>query len=223
MKKLILLLIIYIPISFLSAQSLDESKIKFGILGGVNFHNLTGKDLAGEKLNSKGIFGFHAGINAQIPIVPEFYFQPGLLFSTKGSEIQNTGFNSKIKLSYLELPLNFVYKSSLGNGYFMLGFGPYVGYGINGKVTNTIASAENTADIKFKNSIELNDPLTDYYLRALDIGGNIFVGYEMTNGIFVQLNTQYGMVNISPDDKRNPTSESSIKNVGFGLSIGYRL
>jgi hypothetical protein len=40
---------------------------------------------------------------------------------------------AQYNLSYLELPLNFVYKGLLGTGYVMVGFGPYVGYGIMGK------------------------------------------------------------------------------------------
>jgi hypothetical protein len=72
------------------------------------------------------------------------------------------------------------------------------------------------SDVKFKNSIETGDPISQTYLKALDFGGNIFAGYEMANGIFLQVNTQIGMVNISPNDNQNPNSEVSIKNIGFG-------
>jgi hypothetical protein len=221
MKNFIIYLLILIPVTFISAQNADYTR--FGILGGVNYQNMTGKDNLGEKLTGKGITGFHAGVNAQIPIAPEFYFQPGLLFSTKGSNMEENGFNSVTKLSYIELPLNLVYKGTLGNGAIMLGFGPYVGYGIKGKVTNSGTNIDITSDVKFQNTIETSDPLTSVYLKGLDIGGNIFVGYEMSNGIFLQLNTQYGMVNISPEDKRVTNSESSLKNIGFGLSLGYRI
>jgi hypothetical protein len=42
----------------------------------------------GDMLENDMIVGYHVGFNVQIsPLVPEFYFQPGLLFSTKGAKI----------------------------------------------------------------------------------------------------------------------------------------
>jgi hypothetical protein len=116
------------------AQGMYREKTSFGILGGVNFQNLNGKDFSGDKLENDLITGFHAGINIQIPVAPEIYFQPGLLFSTKGAKNTEGSMTHTYKLSYVELPLNVVYKAPLGSGYFMLGFGPYVGYAIGGKV-----------------------------------------------------------------------------------------
>ena len=69
------------------AQSTDKGKISFAILGGVNFQNLNGKDAVGDKLKNDMIIGYHAGVNIQIPVVPEFFFQPGLLYSLKGAKI----------------------------------------------------------------------------------------------------------------------------------------
>ncbi len=221
MKKLILLSFIFMfTSSLIMAQSDEKDKMSFAVLGGVNYQNLTGKDFNGDKLSTTGIIGFHAGINAQIPIVNQFYFQPGLLFSTKGAEITDDGITGKIGLSYIELPLNLVYKGPLGSGFVMIGFGPYAGYGINGKATTGIGNVE--SDVEFKNVVDANDPLTTTYFKALDIGGNLFAGYEMTGGIFIQLNTQFGMINIHPEDNRFSGGETSRKNIGFGLSLGYR-
>ena len=50
--------------------------------------------------------------------------------------------------------------------------------------------------------MEAGDPLTVPYFKAFDAGGNIFAGYEMASGIFFQLNTQFGMLKINPEDKR---------------------
>ncbi len=68
------------------AQGIESSKTSFGILGGVNLQNLNGKDMNGNKLENDMLVGFHAGVNVQIPVAPQFYFQPGLLFSTKGAK-----------------------------------------------------------------------------------------------------------------------------------------
>jgi hypothetical protein len=193
-------------------------------LGGVNFQNLNGQNSAGEKLTNEMIIGFHAGINAQIPLAPDFYFQPGLLFSTKGAKNESNILTTTYNLSYIEMPLNLVFKPRLGNGFITLGFGPYVGYGISGKVTQETSLGEIERDVEFRNSVEASEsPLAGPYFRPFDAGGNIFAGYELSNGIFLQLNTQLGMLNINPEDKRITDNKTSVKNTGFGLSLGYRL
>jgi Outer membrane protein beta-barrel domain len=204
------------------AQSTERAKTSFAILGGAGFQNFNGKDYSGDKLKNTMILGYHAGINVQIPIVPEFYFQPGLLFSTKGSKKSGVILTNTYKLSYIELPLNFVYKGLLGNGYILVGFGPYIGYAIGGKVITTGGSGSLETKIVFKNVVELGDPLLVHYFKALDAGGNIFAGYEMANGIFIQLNTQLGMLNIKPEDKLLPGSKATVRNTSYGISLGYR-
>lgn len=202
------------------------SKLSVGVLGGVNFQNLNGKDASGDKLTNDMIVGYHAGVNVQIPIAPQFYFQPGLLYSTKGAKntfsILGTSYTSTTRLSYIEMPLNLVYKALLGKGYFMLGFGPYVGYGIGGKVVTEGGSVSLDQKIEFTNVVETGEDLTGPYYKAFDVGGNIFAGYEMAGGIFAQFNTQLGMIKINPEYKILPDDESSVKNTGFGLSLGYR-
>jgi hypothetical protein len=213
----------FIVILILSApyaicQNTDNAKVSFAILGGINLQNLNGKDFAGDKLKNDMIIGYHAGVNVQIPIVPEFFFQPGLLFTTKGAKNSEGQTTSTYNLSYIELPLNFVYKGLLGSGFVMVGFGPYISYGIMGKVKYDGGSA----DIKFKKVVETTDPADVVYLKAFDAGANIFAGYEMSNGIFFQLNTQFGLLNINPEDKQVTNDKTAIKNTGFGLSLGYR-
>jgi len=210
----VLILMLSVPLAI--AQNTGNAKMSFAVLGGINFQNLNGKDIAGDKLKNDMILGYHAGVNVQIPIGPTFFFQPGLLFATKGAKYPN---GSSIKLSYIELPLNLVYKALVGNGKFMLGFGPYIGYAIGGKVKPESGTA---TDIEFKNVVETGDPVSVTYFKAFDAGGNIFAGYELASGIFIQLDTQLGMLKINPEDKRISSDESVVKNTGFGLSIGYR-
>ena len=215
-------LVLILSTSLAIAQSTDKGKMAFGILGGVNMQNFNGKDGEGNKLKNDMVIGFHAGVNVQIPLVPEFYFQPGLLFSTKGAKNTTGPLTTTYSLSYIELPLNLVYKGLLGNGYVMLGFGPYVGYGIMGKEKYEGGTVSFESDVEYKNQVETGDPLDTPYYKALDAGGNIFAGYEMAGGLFFQLNTQLGMLNIKPEDKRFLGNNSIVKNTGFGLSLGYR-
>lgn len=208
--------------SLASAQTGENAKISFAVLGGVNMQNLTGQDATGDKLENNIAIGFHAGVNAQIPVAPEFFFQPGLLFSTKGAKNEVGSTESRFSISYIELPLNFVYKGLLGAGHIMVGFGPYLGYGIGGKVKTEGGGVSAEKDITFQSKVEAGDPIDEFYLKAFDAGGNVFVGYEMANGLFFQLNTQLGLIKINPEDNRLPNDETEMKNTGFGLSLGYR-
>jgi len=219
----VLILFLFVPV--LIGQNIESTKTSFAILGGVNLQNLNGKDNNGDKLTNEMIIGFHLGINVQVPIVPEFYFQPGLLFSTKGAKDYYGSLTGTYKLSYIELPLNLVYKGSLGDGYVMIGFGPYAGYAIGGKSTLNDDNTTYDKDIVFKNEVEDGDEYLAAYVKRFDAGGNIFAGYEMAGGIFFQLNAQFGMLKINPVDNRIIkvySDELSVKNRGFGLSLGYR-
>ena len=99
---------------------------------GVNFQNLNGKDEDGDKLDNKLKTGFNAGVNAEIPVGIDFYVQPGLLFSTKGSKFDDANGEIKRNISYIEIPVNFLYKPELGDGRMLLGFGPYAAFAVGG-------------------------------------------------------------------------------------------
>ncbi len=210
-RILYLLFILTLSVSSAIAQTADGEKMSFGILGGANFQNLNGKLSSGDKLDNDMLLGFHGGVNVQIPIVPEFYFQPGLMFATKGAKntytILGSEFTDEIKINYIEMPLNLVYKGALGKGFVMLGFGPYLAYGISGK------QVFEGNDITFERGVDYN---------AFDAGANIFFGYQMASGLFLQLDTQFGMLNINHEDANSSNDQATAKNTGFGLSLGYR-
>jgi hypothetical protein len=215
-------LILILTVSLASSQDPDKGKTSFGVLGGINLQNLNGKDNSGDKLTNDMLVEFHAGVNIQMPVAPSFYFQPGLLFSVKGAKSTSGSITSTVRLSYIEVPLNFVYKGKLGGGYIMIGFGPYVAYGISGKVKTVSGGVTVDTKVAFQSVVELTDPLLTTYFKAFDAGGNIFAGYQMAGGIFCQLNTQIGMIKINPENKWVADDKSSVKNTGFGISVGFR-
>jgi hypothetical protein len=226
MKKIISLLAVTLLIvtSSFSQETNTGPGTSFGIRAGVNFQNINGKDFDGDKLENDMLVGFNAGLNAEIPIAPDFFFQPGILFTTKGAQektvILGTTITSRIQLSYLELPLNLVYKPMLGNGHLILGFGPYVAYGIAGKAKIEGGDSSFESDIDFKNETSITD--NNYVIRPLDAGANLFFGYEFANRLSFQLNTQLGLINIQPDYSGVDMGDSKMNNTGFGVSLGYR-
>ena len=210
-----------------------QAQVNFGLTGGVNFQNITGTSHGGDKLDNGLLVGFHAGVKLNVPIATDFYFQTGLLYSQNGAKsneiiIQNKAANNDYstvtRISYIELPLNLLFRPRFGNGHILLGFGPYVAMGIGGK-QNYDASSTLTyvQTIKFKNTItssEYWDPENAYYKR-LDAGANIFAGYELEMGLFFQLNAQLGLLKINTVIEDYSDDQGVFKNTGFGLSVGY--
>ena len=80
-----LILMLSVPLAI--AQNTGNAKMAFAILGGVNFQNLNGKDINGDKLENDMTIGFHAGVNVQIPLVPHVLFSTRITFFNKRSQI----------------------------------------------------------------------------------------------------------------------------------------
>jgi hypothetical protein len=206
--------------AFLSTQASAQSmavttdRTTFGIRAGINFQNLNGKDFAGNDLKNDLLTGFNAGVNAEMPLGSGFYLQPGVLYSIKGAK--NEDLDSKVKLAYIEVPVNFIYKPVLGTGNMLLGFGPYVGFGINGTIENNGAET----DIDFGADYNPANPATQ--IKSFDAGGNLLAGYEFANKLSFQLNAQLGMMNINKDNSNDDNDKTRLRNTGFGLSLGYR-
>lgn len=186
-------------LTFLSISSMAQSPVSLGLRGGINFQNLNGKTEDGDKLDNKLKVGVNVGVTADIPVAsPDYFVQTGLLFSTKGAKIKQTDDN--LNLSYLEVPITFLYKPVLGEGRLLLGVGPYLGIAVGGKYRDQ--------------SISFDDDF-----KRFDAGGNLLFGYEFSSKISAQLNAQLGLVNIG----KNTAGDATIKNTGFGISLGYRL
>lgn len=216
MKNKALLLALTTTAFALGAQAQSTT---FGIRAGVNFQNINGKTYDDKDLDNKLKTGFHIGVNAEIPVAPDFYVQPGVLFTTKGAKSKDDD-DIKVKLSYIEVPINFLYKPSLGAGKLLLGVGPYIAFGIGGKVSD--ANGKDT-DIKFKNKITAAEYLQNPYVKRIDVGGNLLFGYELSSKLSAQLNAQLGMVKINPEIEGVSNDNTKWKNTGFGISLGYRL
>lgn len=202
-----------------SAQSMtyDAGRTTFGIRAGVNFQNINGKNANGAKLENDIATGFHAGVNAEVPLGTGFYLQPGVLYSQKGTEFEN---DNQVKLNYVEVPVNFVYKPILGTGRMILGFGPYVGFGIGGKVKSGNMERDVTFD---KDATTGTTPsLAAGVYKRTDAGANFLAGYEFARNLSFQVNAQLGLININPEFTGATNDESRWRNTGFGVSLGYR-
>lgn len=224
--SLSLIAAIVLTVTIAQAQQNKSNGISFGFRGGINFQNINGKNSNGDKLTNSIITGFNAGVFAEIPVATTFYLQPGLLYSTKGGEnkemVLGQNVDSEVKIFYLELPVNFLYKPALGNGHLLLGFGPYVALGVGGKANYNTMGVSSTEIVKFKNTVKLIDANDVTYIKPLDAGANVLAGYEFSNRFSFQVNAQLGLTDINPAYEGASGSKARASNTGFGLSVGYR-
>jgi hypothetical protein len=211
-------------------SSISKAQVSYGIRAGISLQNLDSKWPNGDDRNYENKTGFHVGATAEMHIISDFYFQPGVLFSTKGARLENVFLANEIKISisYIEVPVNFLYKPAFGPGKLLIGVGPYLAIAIGGHVKRDEKERDDiNGKVKIKNEItsrEWSDAPYDakYYVKRFDVGGNLLVGYEFTKKIAVQLNAQSGLTDIAPKiDWDGGIDKSQAKNIGIGISFGY--
>jgi Outer membrane protein beta-barrel domain len=110
------------------------------------------KTETGVKENSNVMGGFSVGILGDLPLSKKISFQPSLLFTQKGQSEYVESTSSVVRLNYMELPLNFIYKVPGKSGNFIFGLGPDLSYGLSGTIIQTYNGTNSHGDIRFGNS-----------------------------------------------------------------------
>ncbi|HEY8920371.1 MAG TPA: porin family protein [Chitinophaga sp.] len=223
MKKHLLLLT-----TALSCGLFSYAQVSFGVKAGFSMAGMSHKyDNEFIKPNTKTVPAFHAGVIADIALSENFSLQPGLFYSAKGAKMDAiipgiadgpVKVKSTIHLSYLELPVNFLYKHELGPGKIFAGAGPYLAYGISGKIKTDYDAdsfVDSDLDVKFKN--QRGDSANVAYVKPFDAGANFIAGYEFKMGLVFSVNYSLGLTNTSPYEGETE------KNHYLGISVGYLL
>lgn len=202
-KQLLFGGLLFAAFSFSSIQSQAQAG-RFGVNAGVNFANITGKDAPD---NNKLKTGFQGGITYDIGIGDDFVIQPGLSYVQNGAQYDGLFegvTDPKVHLNYLQLPITFQYQPALGTGNLLLGVGPYVGLGVGDLKVDA-------GDVSVKLGWD------EAKIKKFDAGGKLLVGYQLNNGLSLNLNANLGLVKLSDVD--NPPT---INNTSFGVTVGYK-
>ncbi|GAA3974876.1 PorT family protein [Mucilaginibacter dorajii] len=227
-----LYLLILLP-ALITAVNMANAQTRVGIKAGVNFSNVLMNDENGNKINTQSVPGILLALTVDIPITGNFYIQPAAQYARKGYKQATGGFygsatNFKVNASYIEVPVNLLFKPHLGTGNLLLGAGPYMGYGTGGnwKSDNDAAIGDmnvgKKGNIIFKNNAMDGGDLNSYlYGKPLDYGLNFLAGYEFFSKLSVQLGAQLGLANLQPQTD-GATTNGKLKNSGFGISLGYK-
>ena len=189
MKKLFIITAIVL-FGFTNVNAQD---INFGAKAGVNFATITGDDV--DSFDSRT--AFHVGFVAEIVISETFSFQPELLYSAQGADWSEDGFEGTTKVDYLNVPL--MAKFYVGEG-FSLEAGPQVGFLLSAK---DVEDGEEDFDLKD-------------YIKGIDFGVNLGVGYKMEGGL--NFGARY---NLGLSDANDTEVDSKIKNSVIQAYVGF--
>lgn len=212
MKNLFSLLVLALVLT-MTAESFAQ---RFGVKGGLNLSNMLIKD--DDKTYSDDFKmkpGIHIGVTAEFPMTEMLSFETGLLLSTKGFKLSREGYEGKMSLNYLDIPLTGKASFDIESVKVYGVFGPYVGIGISGK-----SKFENT----YEGETEIDDDIVvwgsdkeESDFKRLDFGLTVGAGVELNA---IQIGTSYnmGLANISPDTEDGRTNKNRV----LQLSIAYK-
>ena len=186
MKKLLTLLFAFIAFATISTAQI-------GFKAGLNLANISVSSEDGSFEPSNAI-AFHFGATYSVMINENMSFRPGALFSGKGYKLSFLDEDFNTSLGYIEIPLDFVYKT----GALDIHAGPYLGLLMSAK-----SGEEDVKD----------------GLEGLDYGLNFGLSYNINTNIGVGVNYGLGLANIVKDSAEG----ESIKNKVIGISLLYSL
>ena len=234
MKKLILLT------AFAVTTSISMAQVSFGAQLGANIGMGKLKSYDTDPLlatfTNKPSVGFMGGFVAEIPFAGKLAFRPELNFIQKGGKTLLTSGNTsgadfKRTLNYIQLPLDVVYKLSVGSGSVFFGLGPEFAFGISGKDK---VSGSSDPSVNKSYTVKFDGKKSDDYtsqsdadkdhLKSFDIGANIIAGYKLGMGVFFKLGYTLGFAETDPNKSNKAAADqTSYKNRGFNICVGYML
>ncbi|HEY0067600.1 MAG TPA: porin family protein [Flavisolibacter sp.] len=211
--------VLSVAASLLLASSASAQAPRIGLEAGVNFSNTTFRYDDGDTEFENGDYrtGFKIGLVLDYRLSQGFYFQPGLFYSQKGSEEFLNLEPIDIRINYLELPFNFLFKAGTNRtGRFFVGAGPYVGIAIGGELD----AFGDDQDLEIGNDDE-------DIIDRLDAGLNVTAGYEFPGGIYFRGNAAFGLTNAFSDDYGDAlenffgVDDAALRNNTYSLTLGY--
>jgi hypothetical protein len=228
MKKVLL------SISFLLITTLNysqNSKIKFGVQGGLNYSNFWGYEIPidfNAVYSESPAFAYLGGLNLEYQIQDRLSLKLELNYERKSQKGDNFievrqnfeslpqayNFTTKKNYDYLVLPILLKYNFSDQNSFYVNG-GPFIGYLLKSNLTNDLQNIDGLN----------NDPVETKNLnKKTDFGLSIGVGktFEINerNAIFIEIRENLGLTNTS---KEQVWGDGQVKTNSLNLIVGYSL
>ena len=213
MKKALFIVVAFFIMVSMSAQVTFGPKVGFTLS---KYGYKYSSSLEYKEPESKFKLGPAIGFMMNVPILEFLSFQPSLMYSKKGTGVDVafresgdaviTGYE-RVRVSYLELPLNLALGLKIGTFKFQIFAGPYFAYAIAGKhkwdyeenVNGNRKDIKGDEKITFKNEVPTEDfENTKPYQRPFDLGINFGVGYKVKS-VLLNLGYAMGFSNLQPE------------------------
>lgn len=133
MKKTIAIFAVLCSFGFTAVISHAQS---IGIKAGINVANVKAQDddeVYSDEISP--VVAQNIGAVIELPVTDELFVQSGLLLSGKGWKYNDEGYDLKLSLHYLDIPIHGMYKYELDDIYIFGLTGPQIGIGLFGKQT----------------------------------------------------------------------------------------
>jgi len=206
MKKLFLFPIFFMMISKCAVCQ----ELKFGIRAGLSFSSQVIDDpdiLSTTSINTLKVTGF-----VDKAIGGGFFIEPGISLVGKGAKIYQNAQTDIISLTYLDIPVNIIYRFNVKRfGKLFVGGGPYIGFGLSGNDETQNTNVTSGQSITFEDT-------GDY--KKTEYGGNANGGVELNNHLTFYLNYCFGLNNIAGDQTISQGTVS-VKNRVFSVGLGF--
>jgi len=201
MKKLL-----FTTVAILMLGMFNQASAQFGARAGLNISNVSFADEDEAFFDSK--IGFHAGVFYEHRLNEALYIRPAALFSLKGAkaeeEFAGVTISQSVNISYVEVPIDVVYKIAAGGNSININAGPYIGM---------LLSANTKFDDGSGNSEE--EDVKDM-LKGIDFGLNLGVEYQMNQ---LGIGAGYGLGLSNIDDSG---FDDTVKNKNITFYVAYR-
>jgi len=158
--------------------------VRLGIIGGMNSSTLNVSPFVSR-------VGFNAGLKAELAlpsVATGAYLDAGVLLSLKGAKI-DLGTLGEIAFNpyYLEIPVHMGYQYAVNDRLlFFANAGPYVAYGLTGKIK---------ADMAFT-SDESENIFEDENLQRFDFGAGFRIGMELHHKLQLSAGYDFGFISV---------------------------
>jgi len=211
MKKSMLVLYALLVSAGVTAQT---GKVKIGVKAGLNISRLTSDE---NELESSDKTGFTAGLMAEIPLAKNFAIQPEVLYSQQGMkfsysdiDVQNSHYNSTIRLNYLNIPVMLKYYVVKG---LSVQAGPQIGILLkaDNKYQDNFLGYENQETFNLSN-----------YANGIDTSVNFGLGYQFQDRFYADLRYNISYSDIFKEASADTyVINSDMKNRVFQITLGY--
>jgi len=208
MKKLILMLLLVTTVVMAGwdKEEFDESEFHSGVKVGLTYSNITGDDTKDGDNNFK--FGFELGAFMLYRINDLITFQPEILFTQKGVEIDGSGANTNLTYNYVQVPLLLAFKTAPG---LKIYGGAYVSMLTNIWVSNSDATSEQESD--FEDQLEKD-------ASTYDMGISVGVMFRGNNNMLFDFRYERGFNTITENTKEGG-GDYEVYNQTFKISFGW--